>query len=383
VSDTALIEDGRRTLVVEVMGLGDLVMTTPALRSLREVLPSAHIGFACRAGFEGLLRNHPCVDRVFPFPATGNHWLRGLRIRRWIDAVRADRYEQAIVFDRHRQMHVWLQQAGIPRQRIFLRVSAEGDYENPRPDGGDVTRAGNTDSRDVAVHISDQYLGFVEKLLGRPISRGLPEIFIAESDHAEASAMLARHGIGPDDTYWVSHAGLSSFSKGFIRRSKKKIAHRAWPLAAWSEFHERALADPAMRLVLTGSRRDAALHRKLLSTHRPEVRRRICDLAGKTHPLLLAALLARARGYVGVDTGPMHVAAALGTPVVALFGPTNPLICGPRGSGTSPIIVRNPVHCSPCVRSVRKQCHDNICMRAIDPVTVLDGVMQLSGQRRP
>ena len=130
--------------------------------------------------------------------------------------------------------------------------------------------------------------------------------------------------------------------------------------------------------MLTGSPRDALLHRELLTGLSPAARARIVELAGATTPLVLAALLERARGYVGVDTGPMHVAAAVGTLVVALFGPTNPAICGPRGPAAEPVIMREAVHCSPCVRSVRKHCQDNICMQAIDPIRVVEAVRKLS-----
>jgi ADP-heptose:LPS heptosyltransferase len=379
VSGAAVIEDGRRTLLVEVMGLGDLLMSTPALRSLREALPAAHFGFACRAGFEDVLRNHPCIDALHPFPATGSRWRRALRLRRWTRSVRAARYEQAIVFDRHRDIHLWLQQAGIPRERCFVRVSAEGHFDVPGGDGSPTRRSSNIDSRDVPVHISEQYLGFADRLLGKSVERGVPEIFIGEDDRTQARALLERHGIGGDDPFWVSHAGLSSFSKGLFRRSKRKIAHRAWPETSWREFFERITADLTLRLVLTGSSRDALLHRELLAGLSPAARARIVDLAGATTPLVLAALLERARGYVGVDTGPMHVAAAVGTPVVALFGPTNPAICGPRGPVAEPVIIREALHCSPCVRSVRKHCRDNRCMQAIDPDHVVETVRKLNG----
>jgi ADP-heptose:LPS heptosyltransferase len=379
VSDRAAIAEGPRTLIVELMGLGDLVMTTPALWALRRALPGTHLGVLCRSGVGEILGNNPRIDQILPFAVTRSRPLQRLRVRRLVQTIRANGYQQALVLDRYRRMDLWLQEAGIPRERCFLRISAEGDFETPRADEKRSLRSPNVDSRDSPIHISDQYLAFVEKLLARPVERGLPEVFVADSDREEARRLLERRGIGPDQPFWVAHPGLSSFSKGLLRRRRKKIAHRAWPLRSWRILLERLVDEQGTRVVLTGSPGDAALHRELRSRQRRAIRSRIFDLAGATRPLVLAALLERARGYVGVDTGPMHVAAALGRPVVALFGPTNPLICGPRGPDPQPLVVSEPLHCSPCTRPVRKGCRDNLCMKAIEPPRVLEAIEAVGG----
>ena len=89
----------------------------------------------------------------------------------------------------------------------------------------------------------------------------------------------------------------------------------------------------------------------------------------------LAFALSKARCLVTVDTGTMHLAAALGTPVIALFGPTNPNLTGPYDKNGSPQVLVSNVECQPCVKTVnQRQCTFNRCMDEISPERVFDGI---------
>jgi ADP-heptose:LPS heptosyltransferase len=106
-----------------------------------------------------------------------------------------------------------------------------------------------------------------------------------------------------------------------------------------------------------------------------EITRRVaagqaCNLAGRTTPSQLAALLSHCQLLIGIDSGPMHVAAAVGRPVVGLFGPTDPRQTGPLGEGHEVIFHRQPCW-GPCIHPITPSCTDRACMMSITPDEVL------------
>jgi heptosyltransferase-2 len=120
---------------------------------------------------------------------------------------------------------------------------------------------------------------------------------------------------------------------------------KRWPEPAYAELCRRLVLEDRVDVVLVGTSDAAALHARIAVAAGAPLR----SAAGATDLPRLAALLARARLLVTNDTGPMHLAAAVRTPVLALFGSTDPDVCGPRGSG--PIrVLHDRVPCSPCWR---------------------------------
>jgi len=147
-----------------------------------------------------------------------------------------------------------------------------------------------------------------------------------------------------------------------------------WPTKLWPEARFAALADRLVarydaRVVFTGGPGDrAAVGRIAAGMDRPAR-----DLAGRTSLRELAALYRRARCVISTDTGPMHLAAAVGTPTVALFGPTAPWRTGPCGPGHQ--VVRAPAACAPCFK---RRCAAGGCMDRISVDRVMDAVARLN-----
>jgi len=121
-------------------------------------------------------------------------------------------------------------------------------------------------------------------------------------------------------------------------------------------------------VVFTGSRTDRDAIEEIISAMKGNA----ASLAGETTLLTLAALYEEAECVVSPDTGPMHLAAAVGTPVVALFGPTAPWRTGPFGSGHQ--IIRAELECSPCFK---RTCETKECMERISVEDVMDGIQNL------
>jgi lipopolysaccharide heptosyltransferase II len=143
-----------------------------------------------------------------------------------------------------------------------------------------------------------------------------------------------------------------------------------WQTKLWSTEKFAALADQVIvryhaNLVFTGSRHD----KPLIDDIRSHMKKNSANLAGATSLKTLAALYETADAVVSTDTGPMHLAAAVGTPVVALFGPTAPWRTGPFGSYHQ--IIRVDLECSPCFK---RHCSNVECMERISVESVLQGL---------
>lgn len=355
------LEAGAPTLVVNMMGMGDLIMMTPALRALRNTLPGSRIGVVCRAPFDEVLADNDAVDEIFPFSHTRIRWLRNRNAKRLTRDVARSSFSQALFIDRYRGMPDWIRAAGVTASRCFLRTGPEGavtTLENPAP-------LDHTSPE--PIHITEQCHRFVTGLTGEAHPLGSTEIHITDTHRAAAASLL---DLSRD--YWVVHAGLSTttrFRWPFERRGK--IVHRAWPLDHWARVLPKLIESRGGDIVLTGTAPEAAIARQLRALLPAELHPRVHILAGRTRPMVLAAILERARGYLGLDTGPMHLAAAAGTPIVALYGPTDPRVCGPVGRGRAPITITEPVSCSPCRGDTRRSCRDNVCMKGIAPERLL------------
>jgi ADP-heptose:LPS heptosyltransferase len=138
---------------------------------------------------------------------------------------------------------------------------------------------------------------------------------------------------------------------------------KRWPSDRFAALADRLHGGLGMEVVLVGGNSDAHLNAEVKSIAKSE----IIDLTGRTDMPGLMGVLQSARLIVGVDTGPLHLGAALGTPVVGLFGPTAPLRTGPYGNGH--MVIRSGIECSPCFK---KECNEIKCMEGISVDDVFD-----------
>ncbi len=288
----------RRFLVFLSDRIGDVIFCTPALRLLRESDPGAQIDVMVQSHAAAeVLRGNPCVDRVFLHTGAP-------------EAASAARYD--VLLD--------LKGNKVSREaaRIFGLVAERRE------------RLGDEHEAEVA-------LACVERVAG--VTRGLaPRPYELHPDAAEAArtdSLLASVGVGPDDVLVGVHMGCNRVARRGWKLWKPLTHPKAWPVASFVAL-ERALwgASSNVRLVLTGSAGEIALGRRLLSTAPDAV-----NLIGRTSVLELAALMKRLRIFITADTGPLHVACAMGVPVVALFGATPVSWFGPWPRGGSHLVL--------------------------------------------
>jgi lipopolysaccharide heptosyltransferase II len=350
----------RRILVVRVDLLGDTVLSTTAVRALRRGYPQAAVDMLVQHSTAGVLEGDPDVSRVIAYDP--HVWRRPgawLRPQSWGEALRL------------------LRALRSPRYDLALSVSGDIGSIITRLTGarrtvgyaGEAYRHFLTDpvpGRRYKLHQHEvRYVlrlaaaagGIVEEADALPRLHPLPE----KREAMRALLRAARERIGAVGPIVALHAGARN---GQAKR---------WPLLHFAALCEMLAQNPSALVVLTGAPNEAPLA-QAIERHTTAA---ILDLVGATTLPELVALLAESDVLVTGDSGPMHVACAVGTPVVVLHGPTDPALSGPTAPDA--IVLRRRLWCSPCYdASATAECRfgNPVCMKGIAPRTVFAAVVR-------
>ena len=330
--------------------LGDIVMAMPAIAAVRAAHPTAHLAVASPAAFADLCAAIPGVDGVVPLPGSG---IRAIGAH--VEALKAGAFDLAILLTNSFATALAASRAGIAERwgyRRDLRGRLLTRAVPPRPGrkGSAATPAGP--------HHSAYYLRLVTSLGMPPVdATGMGVAVRAPAPAVErAAALLAESGVG-------AATRLVGFAPGAAYGSAKR-----WP----PERVAAAIAGVTgrgARAVLVGAASDREIARAIQSALDPAARAAVVDLVGRTDLATLMAVLARCATVVANDSGAMHVASAVGRPVVAIFGPTDERATAPMGPHT---LVRHDVWCRPCL--LRACPIDHRCLRRIDAADVVEAV---------
>ena len=311
----------RRVLLLRLERIGDLVMALPAMRDVRALAPDAQIDLVVGSWNATLARTIPGVDRVETLDAA---WLaregQGLDTRRLLREARAWRsrqYDLAINFEPDIRSNLILAAAGAARTAGW-RSGGGGPLLDLALD------------YDTAAHTATNARRLVAETFGRtPPESARPLLAVPDDAAASAAARLKSAGAGPLVGVHVSGGR----------------AIKQWEPARFAEVARRLVDSHGVTIVATGAPGDRGLVDDLRQALAP---RPIVDASSAGDLVDAAATLARLDLLVTGDTGPMHLASAVGTPVVAIFGPSDPA----RYATTGPMdrVVRIDLPCSPCNR---------------------------------
>jgi len=328
-------------LVVQTAFLGDIVLTTPLLSELKRAQPGSRTTVVTTALGEALLRGHPAVDALHVLDKRGA--AKGpLGMLAALRQLRRVRFDASIAAQRSHRTGLVVAAAG-GRTRVGFRGAA-GSWA--------YTDRVRWDERAHAVH---RYLALAVPLGGRPDADPQPMLPVDDAARAHVAAMLRSYGIEEGDD-------LLAIAPGSIWGTKR------WTPEGFAAV-ARAATGRGLRPVLVGSPDEEPLCRTIdgLAGGGTPV------LAGSTDVRDLVALLARSRALVVNDSGPGHVASAVGTPVVAVFGPTVPAFgYTPYGPGRV-IVEHEALACRPCDRHGPQVCPlgHHRCMTEIPASRVL------------
>lgn len=347
-------EDARRILCVRLDGVGDVLMTTPALRALK---PRRLTLLTSPAGAEAA----DCVPEVDDVWAYASPWMKSsgpgdaLGDLRMVERMRAARFDAAVIFTVYTQSPLpaalLCHLAGIPLRLAHCR-------ENPY--GLLTDWAAESEPERGVRHEVRRQLDLVATVGGRTEDERL-SLTVPPDALARADRVLRERGIEPDSPWILVHPGATAPS-------------RRYPPESFAEAATRLGRRTGLPILLSGSRQEAALIEDIRSTMRgPAV-----SLAGLLDFPSLAALIGRARLLISNNTGPAHIAAAVGTPVVDLYALTNPQH---TPWGVPCRVLFHDVPCRFCYKSVCPQIHHH-CLRLVRPAQVVEAAWELLEETR-
>ena len=318
------MSDPKRILIVKPSAIGDVVHTLPILNLLRTRYPAAHIAWLVTPACEGILIGHPQLNEIIRFER-----------KRWTSSFGLMKRLRSMKFD------LVLDLQGLFRSGLF-------SYATGAP-----TRIGFANARELApmfythaVPVPDVNVHAMERYLDLAVAAGCdrgPVEYIFPTDDADRAAV--RLMLGSTKSYAVLLPGTNWQTK-------------RWPVEKFAAIVEPLEKRFGLASVIAGGP-DAAPLTQLAPA--------AVNLVGRTSLRQLVALIEGASLVIANDSGPMHIATALGRPLVTLFGPTNPVRTGPYQRQDS--VVRLDIICSPCYS---KKCSHQSCLQWLEIEPVLE-----------
>ena len=333
------MEENKRILIFNVNWLGDVLFSTATIRNLRRNFPGSYIACVIPSRCYPVLKGNPHLDEIIIFDEKDRHKSMFSRLD-FVKMLKAKKFDIAFLLHRSLTRALICRLAGIP-QRI-------GYYTKKR---GFLLTKKITMPKIDTIHRIDFYLNIIEKA-GLKVEDRYTEFFITHEDEEAAEDFLRKNNIGKDDFVAVLNPGGNWNPK-------------RWPKEYWSELADKLAVDFKAKIILSGSQNDLNLANQIKKMMKEEP----VIACGVLNLKQLAALTKRSDLFITGDTGPLHIANAIGTKrIVALFGPTSPFLTGPFPVKNAAVIQKD-VNCKiPCYQV---NCKDNRCMKAITPKDVM------------
>jgi len=337
-------------LILKPCCMGDVLMATPVAAALRARWPTATIDFAVGLWSRPIVEHNPHIDRLIDCGPVGSG---PYCLRDWfalIRRVQSGKYHLCLVLDRSPMLSLVPALAGVPH-----RVGLDSDGR-----GFSLTRRVPVVGTQ---HEVDLYLTCV-RVLGIPTDDARLQFFPTPAAREWATGLI------PD-----SQEPLAVVHPAGGENPGMTLSAKRWPAERYAALIRRLIDEKSIRVAVVGGPDDHSLAGEICQMVGDD--ERATNLAGELNFDELGALLEHARLFVGNDTGAMHLAVALGTPTVAIFGPSDPRQYGPYGP--SHRAVWHPPACAPClIRGKWNQsCHDFRCIEAASVDDVWQAILDV------
>ncbi len=336
-----------RILIIKPSSLGDVTHALPVLNGLRRRYPRATIAWLIATGCRELLEGHPQLDELILFDRKRyGQMARSIRATteflEFVRGLRARRFD--LVIDLQGLFRsgflAWATGAGTRIGFARARECAWVFYSHRIPPGDPDEHAVTKNYRVASL------LGFEDA----PIEFHL---HVQPRARETSAALLAAAGLGPGEPYAVLAPGA---------RWETKI----WPAARMAVVADHLQRTHGLRIVVAGGAAEAADCQAVARAAKLPV----INVAGRTRISELVAIIAGSTVMLSNESGPMHIAVALGKPVAGVVGPTNERRNGPFSPNSR--LVRRPLACAPCYLRRLSECrHDHACMQQVDPSDVI------------
>jgi heptosyltransferase-2 len=352
----------RSLLVRGTNWVGDAILSLPALKRVRREFPDATITLLVRPWVAGIYEGCAAVNEVWLFDQCGLHrgWQGRLRLVR---ELRQRRFDAALLFQNAFEAALLVRLAGIP-----VRAGYDRDGR-----GWLLSHKIAIDPRASKLHQTYYYLDLVDQLLGSPRTiqglepmwmsefppESMPDITLGMSSARKESARLRLQAQGVDFT-----RTMVGVNPGAFYGSAKR-----WPVARYAAVLDRLIDERQVSVAIFGSPNEV----KIAESIRAAMRRQPAILSGRTELSELIAMIACCDLFLTNDSGPMHLAAALRVPTLAIFGSTDEVATGPMSPAA--VVLNKRVECSPCL--LRECPIDHRCMTRLSSEEVVQQALRM------
>lgn len=335
----------KNILVVKMSAIGDVIHALPVSYAIKETFPDSHLTWVVESACRDLVTHNPYIDEVIDFPKRDFRSLRGLidhlpPLRR---RLTERSYDDALDLQGLLKSAVIIYLSQAKQTLGFCNMREMSQLVSPAVCG--LHQGG---------HVVERYLD-VARALGCSVQRVVFPLLNTTAEVANAEAIAGQAGLNLDQPYVLLAPGAN-------------WPNKRWPAAYYAELCDK-LAQIKVVPVLTGAGSDQGLADAIIA----QASVMPVDLTGRTSLMELAAIIRRCRCFVGGDTGPVHLAAALSVSVVGLFGPTDTNRNGPYGSSHLTHTIQ-----ADCAACWKRQCPKNIdCLAQISVADVWQSLERL------
>jgi len=343
------LSESPKNIVVRMPNwLGDLVMATPILADLRHHWPKAKITAMCQGILGNVIREDPHVDNVLNMKRPKG-WFNRQAYQEIAEPLKQGDYDLGVLLTNSLSSAYWFWRGHVKNRLGYATHCRSQLLDHPIP---------------FPVERDNQHLVMTYKMLLEPlgisVSKTPPALYLNTEERQAAKEKLACHGVQPSDMVIGINPGAAYGSA------------KCWLPERFKQLTQNLLDSRTnLKIVFFGDKAGAPLVQEICAGFSD----RVIDLAGKTSLRELIALIQTCDLFLTNDSGPMHVASALGTPLIALFGSTSDVATSPYNGGR---IIHKHVPCSPCYR---RECPiDFRCMTRIEVSEVYQEIQSLLKQ---
>ncbi len=348
----------QRILVIRLDLIGDLVLSLTVVRALKRTYPDAEIDLLATSASAKVALHDPHLSEIITYDP--NIWRRPkalLQPKNWRDTQALVQHLHARHYDL--AVSVYGQWAGVlavlsgAKRRVGFGSESYPVFMTDSVPGRHWSPLDNKHEVDYCLELA-QAAGAILTTNDR-----IPHLNVDAQSAQEIELLLRNEGFQQDKPLIVCHV---SSNNGQSKR---------WPLPYWATLLDRLIREEGAQIVLTGAPADLPIIENITS----RMHEHPINLAGKTSLTQLAALLKRANLLISGDSGPIHMATALGVPIIGIYGPTNPSLSGPVSPDTT--VLRSTIWCSPCYNMKDPadcRFYTTQCMKNITPTQVFEVV---------
>lgn len=341
-----------KILIIRLSSLGDIVLTTPVIKSVKQKFPQSKIFFLTKSQYQDLLKSDPNIFSLIKFDPVKKH--KGI-----LGFLKLVKELKTFNFDLVVDLHANLRSFFI---RHLLKTGIKIKYDKRWWARFLLVHFKFLKAK--STHTVDSYLERLKKIGVNSFEKD-PKIFLDQESENFLKDFLIEKKIEKDDIVVGIHPGARWETKRWIEEKFAKVCQI---------LNQKA----ELKIILFGDQKDQEVIERISSQIEDQKLFKAVNL-----PLnKFMSLIKRCDCFITNDSGPMHIASALGVPVVAIFGPTHPRL-GFSPMGSENIVLTANVKCSPCSLHGEKRCHkkSRYCMDLIEPEMVTDAVGRLLKKR--